>query len=433
MRRASLWIILVLSVFMVHPLAAQEPPYSVTATISNPMPFVGQQTIYRFEVYTSVTLENANYLSPDFEGLWRTEMERQDNLVAVALFPTRQGEYLIEPATLIVPENVFRGEIILQTEPITINALPLPDGAPPKFSGGVGQFTMTAALDRQTATQGEPLKLSLTIAGTGNVEQLPAPELPIPADWSVYANPTTYRSSIQNGLLVGEKTFEWLITPSQAGQQTLPQITLWYFDPDISAMGYRSVGTSSVTLDILPGTPVAQSDQAGASVPADPVTLLRPKPIPAVLQTGQNELSVLFWLLIMIPPIAAVSVWLWMRQQLIKQRTQVQRQVSAALQKAQIALQSAAKTQPDSAYRAISQTIYTYFGDKLQQQPAGLSQADLRTAMDSHFVPAQVADVAVMCLEWADSGRYAPGGAADVQTLVERALKTLTAIDAAWK
>lgn len=436
----GLWLLLV-----VYPLQAQSTPtYFVEATISNPTPYVGQQTVYNFRLYTTTLVDNLIYTAPDFEGLWRTSMGPQTDFNAqvngqtysvsqlqTALFPTYAGENTIEPAELLLPVSVFRDEEILQTASVSIVALPLPDGAPADFSGAVGQFSMTASLDRQSAALGEPLRLALTIRGTGNVEQLPAPALPVPADWGVYPNPTTYRSSVENGLLVGEKTFEWLLTPAEVGQPTLPQITLSYFDPDPAVMGYRAVSTSSITLDILPGTP-------GQAVPTSnpnptTLTLLPLKPIPASLQVGFSDLGAFFWLLWLFPPIGAVGAWLYMRQKQIEIRTRTQRQASGALAQAQTALQTARKAAPDVAYRAITAAIYAYFGAKLQRQAAGLSQADLRAALDARLVPAPVIDSLFWCLEAADTGRYAPAGAADLQSLVERTLKTLAAVDAGWK
>jgi hypothetical protein len=425
-----------------------QSQYYVESTISNPAPYVGQQTIYRFRIYTLVDLGTETYtVPPDFEGLWRTDFGEVQQFaetvngqfysvaeVQTALFPNYAGNITIGPEEFVIPATVFRDEERLQTQPINLTVLPLPDGAPPEFSGAVGKFNMSASIDRTSLTQGEPLKLSLTVSGTGNVEQLPAPELPIPDEWGVYTNPTTYRSRVENGLLVGEKTFEWLITPSQPGQQTLPQINLWYFDPDPSVMAYRAVSTSSVNLDILPGTAAAAAPTQSVNT-VDSASLLPPKPIPTSLQVDatQTNPGFFFWLLVMIPPVAAVGAWVWARQRQIEQRNQARRQASEALQKARGTLQAAAKAQPDTVYRSITQTIYTYFGDKLQRQPSGLNQADLRTAMEAHLVPAQIMDVLVMCLEWADSGRYAPAGAADTQTLIERTNKALTAVDNAWK
>jgi type II secretory pathway pseudopilin PulG len=439
MRPVLLFIIL--GVFWM-PVRTQEP-YFVDATLSNTMPFVGQQTVYRFRVYTLVDLGGSTYyLPPEFESLWRTEMGEQQMQelingqlysvieVKTALFPTYEGTFTIEPAGFAIPATVFEDEQRLSTQPITLEALPLPPDSETGFSGAVGTFTMTATLDRQSITLGEPLTLRLTISGTGNVEQLLAPALPVPNDWGVYINPTTYQSRIENELLVGEKTFEWLITPSEAGQQTLPPITLRYFD--LGLLEYRTLTAAAVSIDVLPGTP-APTTVALAPDAVDPAVLLAAKPIPTSLQVGLNMPGMMFWLLGLIAPAAALGVWVWTRQRRVNQRTQRQRQASSALQNAQARLQAASRMQPDSSYRAVSEAVYTYFGDKLQRSPASLSQADLRNAMEAQLVPQSASDAVLTSLEWADSGRYAPAGATDLQTGIERALKALAAVDAGWK
>lgn len=450
MRRIGMLMATMLMTVRTLSASAQAPPqeFFVEASVSNAAPFVGQQTIYRFRLYSTTTRAmNANYIPPDFEGLWRTDMGEATNFIEqvngqvysvaqleVALFPTYAGQITIEPAGLVIPATVFEDEVTLLAKPVMLNVQPLPEGAPPGFSGAVGQFNMQATLDRQTAAQGEPIRLRLTVSGTGNIEQLPAPELPLPDAWGVYPNPITYRNRVENGVLVGEKTFEWLISPAHPGTQTLPQITLHYFDPDPSVMAYRSVSTSAVTLDILPGTTTAaQPTEAAVRNRADPASLLPPKPIPASLNTSTAEWGPFFWLLWLIPPAAALGAWARIRQQQIALRTQAQRQASSALQKALAALQTARKSQPDAAYRLLADAMYGYFGDKLNRTPTGLSQADLREVMERHLLPESVRSQVLLCLEWADSGRYAPAGSTDVQMLIERTQKTLSALDAAWK
>jgi hypothetical protein len=302
----------------------------------------------------------------------------------------------------------------------------MPEGEPEGFGGAVGDFAMTATLDRQSLTLGEPFKLRLIVTGTGNVEQLPVPELPLPADWRIYANPIAYRSAIQNGLLVGEKTFEWLIAPAQAGLQTLPEITLHYFDP--VSLVYRSASTTPVILDVLP----AEESPAQAVFSSTQAALVL-KPIPASLQNAQPGLTMVFWGLWLIPPAIMGGVWWWTRQQTINRNNQLKNRQSKALLRAREQLQAARKMKSDVAYRRTAEAILTYLGDKLDVSPGSMAQSDLRELMVKRGISESLAETVQVCLEWAESGRYAPIAESKALPLIEQTFKVLAAVDAGWK
>ncbi|MCA8950625.1 MAG: BatD family protein, partial [Planctomycetes bacterium] len=63
-------------------------------------------------------------------------------------------------------------------EPVSLEVLPIPEkGRPTPYYGAVGRFTLDAALDRDTVTVGNSVKLQLTVRGQGNLEFLRLPEL----------------------------------------------------------------------------------------------------------------------------------------------------------------------------------------------------------------------------------------------------------------
>jgi BatD DUF11 like domain len=411
--------------------------YFVEADVNNPMPFVGQQIIYRFRLYIAVD-EKVFYGSPDFQGYWKAEMGRTDasaqrngrsyNVIQfdTALYPTYPGEIVIAPATITIPDTVFQDGEVLVSNSIVIQSRPLPEGAPENFGGAVGDFTMQATLDQQSLALGEPFSLRLIVTGTGNVEQLPAPDLPLPADWRVYPNPTAYRSAVQNGILVGEKTFEWLIAPAQAGSQTLPEITLHYFDP--ANLVYRSASSAAVNLEILPAE---ESPTQIAAVLAQPALAI--KPISASLQSGQPGVSLFFWILWLIPPAVLGGVWWWTRQQSIIKSNRLKSQQSRALLRAKEHLQAARKMPSDLVYRRTAETILTYLGDKLDVSPANVVQSQLRDLMVKRGASESLVDNVLACLEWAESGRYAPIEEVNILPLIEQTYKALATLDSTWK
>jgi hypothetical protein len=57
-----------------------------------------------------------------------------------------------------------------------LTVLPVPtEGRPPQWQGLIGRYTLGASADRSELAVGEPLRLTVTIAGEGNHETLPIP------------------------------------------------------------------------------------------------------------------------------------------------------------------------------------------------------------------------------------------------------------------
>ncbi len=445
------WLVLMLTVFaaLQSPLRHADSQnifsgnedYFVEAVVSDPSPFAGEQVIYSFLFYRAVSFQDSlSYSPPNFEGFWRTDMKENSTYstqvsgrtygvtqIDTAIYPSFDGELTIQPATLTLPATVFQDEEILNTQPVQIQVRPLPDGAPDGFDGAVGQFSMTATLDRQSLTLGEPFKLQVTVYGTGNIEQLTAPQLDLPENWRIYTNPPTYANAVQEGVLLGEKTFEWLLIPSEAGSIPLPQVTLWYFDP--LELNYRSATTGSVNLEVLPSSDVPVAfDFSGPAVETLPLKL-----IDNSLSVGSGGLSGIFWILWVLPPAVFGLVWWWSRQQSSIQQRNQRRFTTKALERALRDLISASKAAPQEGYLLVKQIIYAYLGDRLDTDLSKLSQSELQMTLAAQGSPEPLAHELIVCLDMADSGIYAPQDDGDFKALIERSATILKALDPEWE
>ncbi|HEX2909024.1 MAG TPA: BatD family protein [Phototrophicaceae bacterium] len=448
-KRLVMMGLLALVLAVISRVSAQEtaaPDYWVEAVVDNPTPFVGQQITYIVRFYTAVEL-SPSYESPDFEGFWRVDVppfpfvqssQQVNNRtyqvieIRTALYPTRAGSLSIAPAYVVLPETVFRPAERLSSDAVNVQVQSLPAGAPVGFNGAVGQFNLTATLNRQSVILGEPLTLKLTLSGTGNVEQLSPPEVPAPEGWQIFTNPSTYTVAPENGSMVGQQVFEWVLVPNQTGPQVLPAATWIYFDP--SRLAYRTLTTTPITLEVLPGADssnlVVATPDSHPSFPAS--ELLPLKPLPAVLTSEGLEPGWGFWLLWLLPPMGAIVSFGWMERQRRRHRDQASLRRTAALKRARARLRAAGKAAPKAAYRQMEQAIYAYFDDKLAHSPRRLDLNGLQRVMDSRALPPAVAARVLACLEWANEGQYAPVNTVDVRQLVQQTLETLAQVDVAW-
>jgi hypothetical protein len=407
----------------------------VTAEVDNPTPFVGQQITYRVRFYDRTDVPNPLYEASDYEGFWRIDKHNNQQtteqrngttykvtIVETALFPTRAGELSIAPAKVLLPETIFRAHVELQSNPVMVQARPLPSGAPADFDGAVGQFTLSASLDRSSAKVGEPIQLTLVVSGNGNVEQLPMPTVSAPDGWHVVPNPASYHAEEKNGQVFGSNTYTVSLVAGKAGRAMLSPVALTYFDP--AKMAYLTVQTSPITLESTGDVP---SVSAGTDVGAGSVLAIKP----ALTGPASGFPGVWFMVLWLLPPAAAAGMWGWQRREQRRRRDAVLLRKTNALKVAQEHLKLAASLPPGEACASVSEVIYSYFGDRLNREFRSLTRDDVTRAIQP--LPAPVQEAALVCLDAAEEGRYAPSITVDVRKLVSRTGEALAALDRTWR
>ena len=254
----------------------------VTAEVSEPAPWVGQQMVYTFRLFNAVQVADAKFQAPEFNGFNAEELEdRQSHRTVVngrefivtevkfILVPVKKGPLEIQPAVLQVgllqrnrrPRpfsgmDAFFGRSqmttrILETDPIAVHVKDLPPRPPgTSFSGLVGRFEIAASLDKTAIRVGDSTTLAVTVSGTGNIMDTPEPVIPVPAEFKAYAdNP---EAQIQPGPqgYSGNKIFRTALVPVQPGQYRIDPVGLTYFD--VKSAGYRDIATPAFDVTVSP-------------------------------------------------------------------------------------------------------------------------------------------------------------------------------------
>jgi hypothetical protein len=214
-----------------------------------------------------------------------------------ALFPVAAGELRIPAARLTYalpqgPGYFSREEsyaLAAESLLVVVREPPL-DGRPGDWRGAVGRLTATARVDTARARTGEPVVLTLRVAGAGNIELLPRPPLGLP--WGTLVNGSERVSIDSTGpALRGVKEFDWLLTPRDTGVVTVPPIRYPYFDPQQTA--YRVAETAPLSMTVREGTAttvVTGTDSVGTSastaVASAPFDVLAPRPSSATVRSS---------------------------------------------------------------------------------------------------------------------------------------------------
>ena len=173
------------------------------------------------------------------------------------LYPQRTGQVVIEPATLILP--IPRGRKTLKTNALKLTVQPLPEvGKPAQFSGAVGEYQISAYVDRSVIEAGRALTLSVHISGRGSMQTVTAPKLP--AIQGVVVN----GPNLVEGTTPTTRTYAYALIPAQSGTLRIPAIAYIYFDP--SRAVYATAQTTPIPVSVRP-TP---SDAVGVDTASSP-------------------------------------------------------------------------------------------------------------------------------------------------------------------
>lgn len=156
---------------------------------------------------------------------------------AYILSPTRAGPHELNfsfPIDYGDPRLGRYRSITLFTdhEPIRVSALP-EQGRPASFTGGVGQFSVDHEWSREEVTTGEPVELTLTVNGRGNISRMEAPQLKVPENWRAY--PPRVDQTEGDTPLRGTKTISYVLIPESSSVTETPEVRLAWFDPAKSA------------------------------------------------------------------------------------------------------------------------------------------------------------------------------------------------------
>ncbi len=422
MRYIVILLILVTSSVMTY---AQEN--TVTVDLSNPQPYLGELFTYTVKFTSTLDITNTQIQLPPFVGF--AQQPAQATLSTetlngvsynvfqqeITLYGNRVGNFVLEPATITVPDSPFQTGISVQSNTTTVNVIALPDNAPDTFTNAVGQFDISVSLDPPVIQAGYPNLFSIAITGSGNFDQITSPPLRLPDTWEVFPRPALFTNTNQR---VQTKTFPYQIFADQTGNATVPAILFTFFDPLTDS--YKTITSQDIAFTV-DGEFIVQ-DQGSS-------TITETRQIPLKPMSGRTSAilpATSFWILWGIPPLVVFIIVLSQfasrpRQQQLQRR----KKQSRVLQNATSKLTQAQSQSPNQIYSIVEQTIIQYIADAYHQEIDSANQV-----MDTiNDLPDILQQRTYSCLEQAQSGQYAPVTQSDAKRLLKRTYKTLQLID----
>lgn len=273
--------------------------------VSKNKAFVGEQILLEYVLYTREQIVDLGFKNlPDLTGFWNEDVgqtqiqQSQTTLDGVpynrlllkqqVIFPTSAGTKTIEAIALSMQVAVrgrsrspfddffndpfFGGSRAqpkyVNSRPVEITVMPLPDsGKPAQFSGTVGDYTLKAGVNKTEVKQGDSVTLTVSVSGRGNIQAIGEPTAPDMSGLKLYNPTVSKKSAIKNGIVSGQKSFEYILVPSVAGKITVPPFTLAIFSP---AKGtYETIESNPLSLTVQ----ASDKPEETTMIAAAPVTL----------------------------------------------------------------------------------------------------------------------------------------------------------------
>lgn len=432
--------------------------HKVEAAVDNSHPYVNEQIIYTFRYLYTARIPSFNtpkYTRPSLRQFWTAELERKQGRrqvidgtlysieeIQVGLFPIAAGKITIEPAKLSLPLAAGRGRLqpssrVLVTNPVEVNVRPLPqEGKPTNFAGTVGQYRIHAQTDRGTVEAGDGFTLRVRVAGTGNIETVPAPTVPTLPNMAVYDPQITDAIGIVDSKVQGSRTYEYVIIPSKEGRWTVPAIDYPYFDPQ--AESYQIARTVPITIDVLSnpnqaaGTTAAGTAQSDMHLLKQDIRYIKPDSLELSDQHLYPYKHVSFWVAQTLPIAVVLSLWFYRRRQGKRDPKQIRGQYAA--RRALGIVEDAKKHtvgEPAAFYGTLANGLYQYIGDIFDISPGGLNPELVRRRCEDAGFSESATTQIVDTLTQYDYVRFAPVAAAstDVEDALNRARASIGEIE----
>ncbi|PTX92886.1 hypothetical protein DB345_14670 [Spartobacteria bacterium LR76] len=178
-------------------------------------------------------------------------------------------------------------DMTVSTKPSKIDIKPLPkEDRPDDFSGAIGQFSLDAKATPKKVDAGEPITLSVKVAGRGNFGAITAPTLLDAENWRSYPPNEKFTPSASDPIgYNGEKVFEYtIVARSDATLTPTPEFS--FFDPAVEK--YVTLKASPIAVVARGSSNATQTTTAQATSSPTPQAATPPPAAPASPETASD-------------------------------------------------------------------------------------------------------------------------------------------------
>ena len=448
----------------------------LTLNLSRTNVVVGEPITATIMLYTRADIagfESAQF--PDFNGFWSQEQDSPTNiefsratyngqiynaalLKKYMLIPQQTGALTISPAEIVCLVNVrtapsgnsifdgffdsvttVRQKVVSKAVKVSVSALP--KGAPESFGGGVGEFTISAKMSKDSLKTHEAASLIVTVSGKGNISLIQAPDVKLPPDMEAYDTKTSDR--VDKSGYSGSKRYEYPFIPRSWGDFVIPPVKYSYYD--VKAGKYVTLQTDSIAFNVARGADVpgagtvisAPSQKDVKSLGTD-IRYINVKNSQLSAKGVFFVGSALFWVLTALIVLLAVLCWAAFRK-IAARRADVagaknRKATKMAMKRLRLAGTFLRQNLYTAFYEELHKALLGFMSDKLNVPVAELSKERIAEILSEGGVPASLIDSFVGLIDACEFARYSPSAGNEAMTAhYEAALDVISSVDSNMK
>jgi hypothetical protein len=442
-----LWIALIISPFTA---AFGQQDLFILNQVTNQNPYKGEVIVLTQKLYTRLAINNIGRIKhPSFNGFWTENLdignyeiiqEQYEGklyntliLSRTILIPQRSGRMVIDPSAVMIQRVTERtvnrplfGGVIQQrvrdfseheikSSTLILEVKELPErNKPASFRGTVGTFTFSAQLSAETTEVGEPIELSLSISGAGNLKLIDKPQLQLPPGLELFEPEVSGTISVSAAGMSGKRIYKYLLIPRDTGSYTLQGIEFSHFNPESGI--YQLLQSPPLTLYATQGKEkqgyrtanMGKEDVRYYSKDIRFIRLNYRMPwIPGFIPGS-------WWHLIMLlAPLILLILWIIRYRKRVKMYADKDKMRYTKAQ--QIALQrireaaTAMKQQDDTIfYQLLLDALWGYAADKLNLKPADLTRGHLAEVFANKGIGQDLIKRFIAVIDECEFSRYSP-------------------------
>ena len=267
----------------------------VKSEISQAEAWQGEAVVVTHKLYIKQDIRGydiarANYAATDALWLDRLDVTYSDEstetikgeryhvytIMQTAAYPLKTGKVTIPKLDLIVRigvpavvNNPFWGNMTttrardfrLTSNELSLKVKPLPNVNNNGKTETVGHFDISASLNKTEVCANEPVTLTITVSGNGNLHHIESEDFQIdfPSDCDITYPKVSQNISAKGNLVSGSKTFRFTLIPRSEGEYFIPGANFTYYDDEIQS--YKTISAQDFRIEVKPGRTAPQQNE----------------------------------------------------------------------------------------------------------------------------------------------------------------------------
>ncbi len=410
-----------------------------------------EPVLLTYKVYTLVDLTQLEGKMPDLKGFHTQEVplpqQKSFSVEQLNGRPYRTvtwSQYVMFPqitGKLQIPSITFNGIVVqrnrnidpfeaffnggsgyvevkkaIKAPGIDIQVDPLPS-RPANFSGGVGKFSISATLDKNSVKANDPISLRVVVSGVGNLKLIKEPVVAFPKDFDSYDPKQTDKTKLTTSGVEGNMIYDFLAVPRHQGEFDIPAVEFVYFDT--ATKQYKTVKTEAFHIHVDKGeggnnTVMDFSGQEDVQLLAKDIRHIKQGNIRQQVAGEYFFASSFYWISIFVLLGLFISLFIIFRQRAIANADVMGTRAGKANKVATKRLKKANRLMkegknPGEFFDEVLRALWGYVGDKLSMPVTQLSRDNIRERLSERGVDEATIQTFLEALDECEFQRYAPG------------------------